>query len=171
MALNSSTNLNHEMLRLALAAQGLTSAEIEDLLPPDGVDRPPPLPEIAQLYPLQRRDGPQRQAAAAHPIDDVIGGGASNNWVVSGARTRSGKPLLANDPHLRLAAPATWYLAHLALERPGGSTANVVGATLAGVPLVVLGRSDTLAWGFTNTGADVQDLFIEKINPDNPRNT
>ncbi len=101
--------------------------------------------------------------------DDLVGGGASNNWVVSGARTRSGKPLLANDPHLRLAAPSVWYLAHLALGRPGGGhVANAVGATLAGVPLVVLGRGDTLAWGFTNTGADVQDVFIEKVNPDNP---
>ena len=89
--------------------------------------------------------------------------------MVSGARTRSGKPLLANDPHLRLAAPAIWYLAHLALEQPGASVVNVVGATLPGLPLVVLGRGDTLAWGFTNTGPDVQDLFIEKINPDNPK--
>ena len=102
-------------------------------------------------------------------IDELIGSGASNNWVVSGARTRSGKPLLANDPHLRLGAPAIWYLAHLALEQPGAGVVNVVGATLPGLPLVVLGRSDTLAWGFTNTGPDVQDLFIERINPDNPK--
>ncbi len=102
-------------------------------------------------------------------IEDMIGGGASNNWVVSGARTRSGKPLLANDPHLRLSAPSTWYLAHLALQRPGAGPINVVGATLAGVPLIVLGRGDTVAWGFTNTGPDVQDIFIEKINPDDPK--
>ena len=139
---------------------------------PHDADVPtPPLPEIAQLYPLRRPAAPQRHAHAAHSdIDDIVGGGASNNWVVSGARTRSGKPLLANDPHLRLAAPSIWYLAHLALQpRDGASPANAVGATLAGVPLIVLGRGDTLAWGFTNTGPDVQDLFIEKINPDNPR--
>ena len=65
MALNSRTNLNFEMMRLALAAQGLNSAEIEDLMPHDGADRPPPLPEIAQLYPLRRPAAPQRQAAAA----------------------------------------------------------------------------------------------------------
>ena len=88
---------------------------------------------------------------------------------MSGARTKSGKPLLANDPHLRLAAPAIWYLVHLALERPGAAPVNAVGASLPGVPLVVLGRSDSVAWGFTNTGPDVQDLFIEKVNPDNPR--
>ncbi len=107
--------------------------------------------------------------AAAPAADPIIGEGASNNWVVDGAHTKSGKPLLANDPHLRLSAPAIWYLAHLALERPGEPVVNAAGATLAGVPLLVLGRSDSLAWGFTNTGPDVQDLFVEKVNPDNPR--
>jgi len=169
MALQLSTNLNHELLRLALAAEGLNSAEIADLMPLDAADAPPPMPEIAQLYPLRRPATAQRRADASTLVDDLIGSGASNNWVVAGARTKSGKPLLANDPHLRLAAPAIWYLAHLALERPGVDATNVVGASLPGMPLIVLGRSDSVAWGFTNTGADVQDLFIEKVNPDNPR--
>jgi penicillin amidase len=169
MALNLSTNLNFELMRLALAAQGLTSAEIDDLMPSDSAVASPPLPEITALYPLQRHAPKQRQAERTPIIDELTGGGASNNWVVSGARTRSGKPLLANDPHLRLGAPGIWYLAHLALERPGAAVVNVVGATLPGVPLMVLGRGDTLAWGFTNTGPDVQDLFIERINPDNAR--
>ncbi len=168
MALQLSTNLNHEMMRLALAAEGLNAAEIEDLMPASNGETPPALPELAQLYPLQRSTAPRRQAATS-PVDDLISGGASNNWVVSGARTKSGRPLLANDPHLRLGAPSVWYLAHLALERPGRPSVNVVGASLAGVPLVVLGRGDSIAWGFTNTGADVQDVFIERINPDNPR--
>lgn len=169
MALNLSTNLNFEMLRLALAAQGLSSAEIEDLMPRDDAGpAPPPLPEIASLYPLRGTAAAQRRADAAG-LDALIGGGASNNWVVAGSRTTSGKPLLANDPHLRLGAPGIWYLAHLALAAPGGGTVDIVGATLAGVPIVVLGRSSTLAWGFTNTGPDVQDVFIEKVNPDNPR--
>jgi penicillin amidase len=167
MALQLSMNLNHEILRLTLAAQGLTSAEIEDLIPLDAADAPPALPQLADLYPLKRAANAERRADAATVLSDLIGTGASNNWVVSGARTRSGKPLLANDPHLRLTAPATWYLAHLAIERPGAEVANVVGASLAGTPLVVLGRGDRLAWGFTNTGPDVQDLFIEKANPDN----
>ena len=119
MALQLSTNLNHELLRLALAAHGLTGAEIEDLMPLDAVDRPPPMPDVAQLYPLRSAAAAQRRADASTLIDDVLGSGASNNWVVSGARTKSGRPLLANDPHLRLAAPAIWYLVHLALERPG----------------------------------------------------
>jgi penicillin amidase len=173
MALSLSMNINHEVLRLSLAAQGLTSAEIDDLMPLDAADAPPRLPEIAELYPLKRAAPPVRRADASDAFEgmvgSMIGSGASNNWVVSGARTLSGKPLLANDPHLRLEAPAIWYLAHLALERPGAPAANAAGASLAGVPLIVLGRGDHLAWGFTNTGPDVEDLYIEKVNPDNPR--
>jgi penicillin G amidase len=173
MALSLSMNINQEILRLNLAAQGFTSAEIEDLMPLDAADAPPRLPEIADLYPLKRGSGTIRRADASDLfeglVDEAIGTGASNNWVVSGARTRSGKPLLANDPHLRLEAPAVWYLVHLALELPAGSTANAVGASLSGVPLIVLGRGDNVAWGFTNTGPDVEDIFIEKMNPDNPR--
>jgi penicillin amidase len=172
MALSLSMNINQEILRLTLAAQGLTSAEIEDLMPLDAAEAPPPLPEIAGLYPLNRKAA-ARRADASDLFDGLVGGaigtGASNNWVVSGARTRSGKPMLANDPHLRLEAPAIWYLAHLALQLPAGGTANAAGASLPGVPLIVLGRGDHVAWGFTNTGPDVEDIFIEKVNPDNPR--
>jgi penicillin G amidase len=173
MALSLSMNINQEIQRLTLAAQGLTSAEIGDLMPLDAADAPPPLPEIAELYPLNRKAAGTRRADASDLFDgligEAIGTGASNNWVVSGARTRSGKPLLANDPHLRLEAPAIWYLAHLALELPGQTAANAVGASLPGVPLIVLGRGDNVAWGFTNTGPDVEDIYIEKVNPDNPR--
>ena len=165
LALQLSTNIGHEMLRLALSAQGLNAGEIGDLMPPDPETRPPTLPNLAQLYPI-RRFGPARQASTFPLVDGLMGEGASNNWVVSGARTRSGKPLLANDPHLRLSAPSIWYLAHLGIE--GERPSNAVGATVPGLPSVVIGRTDHLAWGFTNTGADVQDLFVEKVNPDNP---
>ena len=84
----------------------------------------------------------------------------SNSWVVDGTRSASGKPLLANDPHLGLTAPSTWYLAHLSW--PG---VDVVGATLPGMPGVVLGHNGRVAWGFTNTGPDVQDLFVESVHP------
>ncbi len=125
----------------------------------------PPLPTVSDLYPLYRPGTPRKQAALE--VDDLIGSGASNNWVVAGSRTKSGKPLLANDPHLRLTAPSIWYLVHLALDKPGAQPLNMAGASIAGMPLIALGRTDTLAWGFTNTGPDVQDVFIEKINPDN----
>ena len=87
----------------------------------------------------------------------------SNSWAVSGARTATGKPLLANDPHLGLTVPSVWYFAHLSW--PGR---DVVGATFPGMPVVVLGHNGRVAWGFTNTGADTQDVFIEKLDPGNP---
>lgn len=77
----------------------------------------------------------------------------SNNWVLAGSRTQSGFPVLANDPHLGLRAPAIWYLARI--TTPNGSA---VGATLPGTPFITLGRNDHIAWGFTNTGPDVGDL-------------
>lgn len=86
----------------------------------------------------------------------------SNNWVVSGAHTATGKPILANDTHLELSIPPIWYEMHL--TGPGW---NVKGITLPGAPLVVIGHNDHIAWGFTNNGADVQDLYIETFNPAN----
>jgi penicillin G amidase len=84
----------------------------------------------------------------------------SNNWVVSGAHTATGKPLLANDTHLELSVPSIWYELHL--TAPGW---NVAGFTFPGAPFVVIGHNDRIAWGFTNNGADVQDLYIETFNP------
>lgn len=84
---------------------------------------------------------------------------ASNNWVISGKRTADGKPLLANDPHLSPTAPGIWYLVDL--KSPG---VHVAGVTLPGTPGVVLGHNDSIAWGATNVGPDVQDLYYETFN-------
>jgi penicillin amidase len=89
---------------------------------------------------------------------------ASNNWVVSGKRTASGKPLLANDPHLRPTAPSIWHMVHL--SAPG---VRVAGVSTAGLPGVILGHNDRIAWGFTNVGPDVQDLYVEKFDPNDPK--
>ncbi len=89
---------------------------------------------------------------------------ASNNWVVSGKRTATGKPLLANDPHLSATAPSIWHMVHL--SAPG---LRVAGVTAPGLPGVVIGHNERIAWGFTNVGPDVQDLYIEKFDPANPR--
>jgi penicillin amidase len=85
--------------------------------------------------------------------------GGSNNWVVSGSRSITGKPLLANDPHLAGQAPAVWYLAHVS-----GGSLDVIGATLPGVPGVLIGRNQRIAWGITALLGDVQDLYVEKVN-------
>lgn len=88
---------------------------------------------------------------------------ASNNWVVSGKHTASGKPLLANDPHIPAAAPGIWYQTELIA--PG---LHVAGVTFPGAPGIVLGHNEYIAWGATNLGPDVQDVYIEKFDKDNP---
>lgn len=93
-------------------------------------------------------------ASAAH---------ASNSWVVGGSRTKSGKPILANDMHLALRAPAIWYLAAL-----HGGAFDIAGMTLPGVPVVVAGHSSRVAWGYTNAMVDDVDLFVEEVDPANP---
>lgn len=89
---------------------------------------------------------------------------ASNNWVVSGKHTATGQPLLANDPHLTATAPGIWYLVHL--SAPG---VRVAGVSAPGGPGVILGHNDHIAWGFTNVGPDVQDLYEEKFDPADPQ--
>lgn len=84
----------------------------------------------------------------------------SNAWVMSGKFTASGKPILANDPHLEWAIPAVWYQVHL--KAPD---LDVTGVSLPGVPCVIIGHNRRIAWGMTNLGFDVQDLYIEKIDP------
>lgn len=86
----------------------------------------------------------------------------SNNWVVSGEKTENGKPLLADDPHLGLSTPSIWLQMHLESDEQ-----NVSGVIFAGVPGIILGHNEEIAWGVTNTGPDVQQLYIEKRNPNN----
>jgi len=88
---------------------------------------------------------------------------ASNNWVVSGQHTASGKPLLANDPHIPASVPSIWYQTEL--TAPG---MHVVGVTFPGAPGIVIGHNDFIAWGATNLGPDVQDVYVEKFDKDNP---
>ena len=85
--------------------------------------------------------------------------GNSNNWVVAGRKTKSGRAILANDPHLPIEFPSVWYELHLV-----AAGLDVTGVTIPGVPFVVLGHNARVAWGITNTGADVQDLFLERID-------
>ncbi len=89
--------------------------------------------------------------------------GGSNNWVVDGTMTATGKPILCNDPHLGQAAPSIWYECHLV-----AGDIDVVGASFPGAPGIVIGHNKHIAWGVTNAVSDVQDLYIEKFNPHNP---
>jgi len=140
----------------------------------------PPYVDLTSALLALGHSGSQRSRSAsrAHSTDSLLPavgeflqassseirhGLGSNNWVVSGAHTASGKPLLANDTHLELSVPPIWYELHL--TAPGW---NVKGVTLPGAPLVVIGHNDKVAWGVTNNGADVQDLYIETFNPAAP---
>ena len=125
-----------------------------------------------QPHPAHQPDLPLSSAFASAlsmgdpNVRDVLLGGArtesigSNNWVVDGTLSASGKPLLANDPHLSARAPSIWYLAQIS-----GGDYDAIGATIPGTPAVVLGRNRFIAWGATNVAADVQDLYREKLDP------
>lgn len=133
----------------------------------------------AQLMPGYPTDGVTILAQAA-PLDNAVAllkldsqlqldfrlGGrevGSNNWVVSGQRTATGQPILADDPHLSTSIPSLWYLAEVQ-----GDKLHVTGATLPGLPAVVIGHNERIAWGVTNLNPDVQDLYQERINSANP---
>lgn len=104
---------------------------------------------------------PRIPDAAARLLDGASIARASNAWVIGGSRTRSGKPILANDTHLALRAPAIWYLAALHDAR-----SSVAGMTIPGIPTVVIGHSRDVAWGFTNAMTDDVDFFVERLHPE-----
>lgn len=94
----------------------------------------------------------------------------SNNWVVAGSRTASGQPLLANDPHLPHLLPAIWFAIHLKSPDSAslGRGVNVAGVSLPGIPFIIIGHNERIAWGMTNLWPDVQDLYIERFHPQQP---
>ncbi len=175
MAWDLGGNWTTEMMRLRLSAV-LEVPRIDELLPAYPGDEHPETRDYAALYRELGLVGRPSSVQGTRAVSDTtwqalldmappsgIEGTGSNNWVLDGRRTTTGAPLLANDPHLGLTTPALWYFARL--YAPG---LEVAGATLPGVPLVVLGQTAHLAWGFTNTGPDVQDLYIEAIDPQDP---
>ena len=163
-------NWGNEFARLA-AARKLSTEQLWDLYPPYPGEKPASAVDLAKLYRdlgVYKNDAGLKTSFSL-PIIGEPGfneGRGSNNWVVAGSHTTTGKPLLANDPHLALSAPAIWYYAHLKTPNT-----DVMGASLPGLPFVVLGRNAHVAWGFTNTGPDVQDLYLEQIDAANLRAT
>ncbi|RMD88810.1 MAG: penicillin acylase family protein [Alphaproteobacteria bacterium] len=156
MSLDLGGNMGRELSRLDLAGT-LDAKQLAEFFPPYPGDPSIPLPDLKALY-----DGLDlRTASATVPAGANDLGLGSNNWVVSGSRTKSGKPLLANDPHLGLTTPSLWYLVHMKIAGH-----NLVGASMPGVPGIILGRNDHIAWGFTNVNPDVQDLYLEKLTED-----
>jgi len=162
MALQFSSHLDDEVLRARLA-RVLPEARLIDLLPDDPLPAVQSVTDYAALFPTLAPDPGRVGTQTAWLTPRAPFGGASNAWAATGARAVTGAALLANDPHGPLSAPGMWYLARLDLASGG-----VIGATIPGVPLVLSGRSDRLAWGITAAGIDDQDVLIEKLNPENP---
>ncbi|MCS7080061.1 MAG: penicillin acylase family protein [Chloracidobacterium sp.] len=122
----------------------------------------PPLPKKA-LLDVERLTNAQTASLARVGLHaEALA--ASNNWVVSGKRTTTGRPILANDPHLDPSAPGIWYMVNLATP-----TYRVGGVTAPGIPGVLIGHNERIAWGCTNLAPDVQDLFLETFDPERPR--
>ncbi|MDR1989613.1 MAG: penicillin acylase family protein [Acidobacteriaceae bacterium] len=173
MAWDLSGNYSLELMRHdILAAVG--EERMADLLPPypaDGLN----IVQTPLLAPPKRtqQTSARTPAHAAVHAPDILSsalalarvpapsseGIGSNNWVVDGTMTASGKPMLANDPHLSSHVPSLWYLAHMT-----AGDFDVIGATLPGAPAVALGRNKYIAWGATNVAADVQDLYQEQLD-------
>ncbi len=157
MALLLSGNWTDELLRAQLAPR-LDAQQIADLWPGEPSDGPTTLAGLS---------GPTPPIDFAGIVDAIPGfllsASASNQWVVDGNHSASGKPLLANDPHLGFMAPGMWYLARIVTPK-----FSAAGATLPGQPFFAVGHNSHLAWGFATTHADTQDLFIERLNPDDP---
>jgi len=182
MAYDLGGNMDTEIQR-ARWLKEFTPDQVADLLPEYPDDQPVivPRPSTGSTFPAQSGTAfaavslpdltPLAQRMAdVHALTrsgfDEIG---SNNWVIGGSRTTTGKPILADDMHLGIQMPSIWYEVGLHCKPSSeGCRLNVTGYSFAGVPGVIVGHNDSIAWGVTNAGPDVQDLFLEKINPANP---
>lgn len=163
MAWDLAGNWETELLRARLINQ-VGQDRVGDLLPPYRQGAPIIVPPGAGNYAFL---GPA-SLSAYQPIQRILGISAgtwaSNNWVVSAEKSTTGAPLLANDPHLGLNIPSVWYANGLHVP-----DFDVVGVTFPGIPGVVIGHNRHIGWGVTNLGPDIQDLYIERLNPDNPK--
>ena len=165
MAVQLSSNMQEEILRAQTSIALDDPKRLLDILPDAPGSGTATLPEYTSLFPgLDGLNLADPQYAALMPVAPRGLGGASNAWAAAPSRSAAGGTLLANDPHMTLTAPGTWYLARLEL-----GTGGVIGGTIPGIPAVLTGRSQKMGWGLTSSYLDDQDLFIEKINPDNPQ--
>lgn len=165
MAVQLSSHLEDEVLR-AQASLILPAPRLSDLLPDDPSQGVATLPDYASLMPGQLGSPPTAMAYLDTPLSPFHSrdfAGASNAWAAAPEKAAAGGSLLASDPHLGLTAPSIWYLARLQLPSGG-----VIGGTIPGMPLVLVGRSERLGWGLTSAYLDDQDVVMERVNPENP---
>jgi penicillin amidase len=158
MGIYLSGNWRSELSRLSLAAT-LPRSLIDQLWPAQD-DTPSPSAALVQPR-FAALAGATDAVMPRFPAPFTLPDEASNEWAVDGAHSETGAPLLAGDPHLAFSTPGIWYLARI--DTPQGTLA---GAFAPGVPLLVIGQTDKIAWTFTTTGADTQDVFTETVLPD-----
>ena len=164
MGLQLSSHLESEVLR-ARVSLILDDDLLKDLLPDVPGSGVAELNDFANMFPglLKQHANVAMPKHSLSPFKSIALSGASNAWAALPGRSASPGTLLANDPHLGLTAPSIWYLARLELENGG-----VIGGTIPGLPVILVGRSANLGWGLTTANVDDTDVYIEKLNPANP---
>ena len=164
MGLQLSSHLESEVLR-ARVSLILDDDLLKDLLPDVPGSGVAELNDFASMFPslLKQHASVAMPKHSLSPFKSIALSGASNAWAALPGRSASPGTLLANDPHLGLTAPSIWYLARLELE-----TGGVIGGTIPGLPVILVGRSASLGWGLTTANVDDTDVYIEKLNPANP---
>ena len=153
---------NHraELLRYALLQE----------MGPRGLELFPGSPEWAPviLARADRAEGRGQRAELVYPPGlewlSPDSHAMSNAWAIHGSRTASGRPILANDPHLAIEMPSVWWEVHVV-----SGSLNVAGVTIPGIPFIVIGHNARIGWGLTNVGSDVQDFFVEQLDPSRQR--
>jgi penicillin G amidase len=161
MALQLSENWKQELLRARIVAA--VGPERAAALDPAYADGHPLIVPAGAHYTTDMGDEALDRAAATSAFAPDSAGQGSNSWAVAGARSMSGGPLLASDPHLPIQAPSVWYEMHLS-----GGDYHVTGVSSPGAPGIAIGHNEHIAWGMTAGYVDVQDLFIERFDPRDP---
>ncbi len=182
MAWDLRGNMDEEIQR-AVLLKTLTPEQVSELYPPYPSDHPvivnhigtgsaslPSPAAVTGSIPDQALVNLEQNVSLLDQLLGPLGDGiGSNSWVVSGSLTTTGEPILANDPHLAIQMPSIWYQVGMHCQpKTDQCPFEMAGFSFAGVPGVVIGHNDRISWGFTNTSPDVMDLYIEKVNPDNP---
>jgi len=166
MSVTLSSHMKREIRRAKVSLALPDPERIVDILPDHPATATIALPDYASLWDTPMFETALVDASPDHPLapwKSIEHAGASNAFAAAPARSAAGGTILANDPHLELTAPTIWYLARMEL-----STGGVIGATIPGIPLILSGRNEKLAWGMTSSYLDDQDILMEEVNADNP---
>ena len=165
MSVTLSSHMRREIRRAKVSLALPDPERIIDILPDHPATATIALPDYASLWDTAMFETALVDASTDHPLapwKSIEHAGASNAFAAAPARSAAGGTILANDPHLELTAPTIWYLARMELSNGG-----VIGATIPGIPLILSGRNEKLAWGMTSSYLDDQDILMEEVNADN----